>query len=85
MHAIEKIAKNKGATPAQVAIKWVLSVGDHVIPIPGATTADRVRENMAAGLLEFTKDELHELNRFAETAEVKGERYGGGQIKLLWG
>jgi len=85
LHFVEGIAKKKGCTPAQVAIKWVEMAGDHVIPIPGARTLSRVEENMNAAKVEFTKEELDQLNDLAEKTDVKGERYGGEQTKLLWG
>jgi len=84
LHVVEDIAKRKGATPAQVAIAWVLDVDEHVIPIPGATTIGRVMENMSAVDVKLTKEELDELNKFAEEADVKGARYGGEQTKLLF-
>jgi len=82
---IKEMAEKKGVTPAQVAIKWVLTVGGNVIPIPGATNIKRVKENMGASKVTFTEEELAEINKFVETAEVKGERYGGHQEALLWG
>lgn len=85
LHFVEGVAKKKGYTPAQIAIKWVEMAGDHVIPIPGATKLSRVEENMGAAKVEFTKEELDELNEHAEKADVKGERYGGAQTKILWG
>jgi len=84
LHFVEEIAKKKGCTPAQVAIKWVEMAGEHVIPIPGATTFSRVEENMGAVTVEFTKEELKELNDYAEKADVKGGRYAAEQSKLLW-
>ena len=84
LHILEKVAKSKNATPAQVAIQWVLAVGDHIIPIPGATTLSRVKENVGAGGVELSSDELKELNQFAENAEVRGERYPSEQLKHLW-
>lgn len=85
LHMVEKIAEKKGATPAQVAINWVLAADSHLIPIPGAVTVGRVKENMAASHIELTKDELAELNRFAEQAEARGGRYGKAQEKYLFG
>lgn len=81
---VEDFAKRKGATPAQIAIQWVLSVDNHIIPIPGATSVGRVEENMAAANVKLTKEELDELNQFAETAEVKGGRYDAEQQKYLF-
>jgi pyridoxine 4-dehydrogenase len=82
---LNEMAKRKGVMAAQIAIKWVLTEGDYIIPIPGATALSRVNENMSAAGVELTKEELEEINQYVEKAEVKGDRYGGAQVKLLWG
>ena len=85
LHIIDEIARKKSATPAQIAIKWVLTVDDHIIPIPGAVTVGRVKENMRAADVELTEDELAELNRFVEQTEPRGGRYRKEQEKYLFG
>lgn len=83
---VKEIGKKKNASPAQVAIKWILTQGDgNIIPIPGATTAKRVSENMAAAELELTEEELAAINKFVETTEVKGGRYAAAHEASLWG
>ena len=85
VHFLEDLAKRKGCSPGQLAIQWVVAEGDHIIPIPGASAAERVKENLGAANVILTKEELEEMNWFAEQAEVKGGRYGGPQEALLWG
>lgn len=85
LRKLEDMAQRKGVTTAQLAIKWILSVDDHMIPIPGATTVVRVEENMGATNVEFTKAELDELNNFVETTEAKRERYDAHQEQYLFG
>lgn len=85
LHKLEEIAEQKGVTTAQLAIKWVMTVDDNIIPIPGATTLGRVEENMGATDVKFTKAELDELNNFVETTEAKGGRYGAHQEQYLFG
>jgi pyridoxine 4-dehydrogenase len=75
-----KIAKQKGCTPAQLAINWVkqLSKKDgnpEIIPIPGATKEERVLEN--AKDITFSDDDLVEIDSILKRFEVKGDRYGG--------
>jgi pyridoxine 4-dehydrogenase len=82
---LNELAKRKGVTAAQIAIKWILTEGDHIIPIPGATALSRVNENTGAAGVELTKEELEEINQYVHKAEVKGTRYGGPQVALLWG
>src|SRR5215217_7524209 len=55
---IEKIAKRKGVTPAQLAIAWLLHQGDDVVPIPGSRSIAHLEENTAAADVELTRDEL---------------------------
>ena len=78
MHEVEKIAKNKGCTPAQLAIGWILAQsgknGNPVfLPIPGATTAERVTENMKPA--ELNDDDLTALDNILKTMPVLGTRY----------
>ncbi|KAH0499162.1 hypothetical protein TgHK011_006373 [Trichoderma gracile] len=75
---VEALAKEKGCTPAQLAIAWVHSQGKRpgrptIIPIPGATTAERVREN--SQLIELTEEEVKKIDTIVESFDVAGERY----------
>jgi len=85
VHFLNEMAKRKGVTAAQIAIKWVTLVDDHIIPIPGAVALDRVKENMGAADVDLTKEEVDEINQFTARTEVKGGRYAPQQEKLLWG
>ncbi|KAK3700465.1 hypothetical protein LTR37_015969 [Vermiconidia calcicola] len=85
---LEKIANHKGCTPGQVGIAWVKEQGKKdgmptIIPIPGASSAERVRENM--GEVELSENDMKEIDSLLEEFEVKGDRYGGHGAKLLWG
>ena len=82
---IREIGDRKNATPAQVALKWILTQGEGIIiPIPGATRRDRVLENTSAASLELSDQELAEINRFVEITEVKGGRYAPDHEAFLW-
>ncbi|PHH70786.1 hypothetical protein CDD80_5726 [Ophiocordyceps camponoti-rufipedis] len=75
---VQTLAKEKGCTPAQLAISWCQHQGGRpgrpvVIPIPGATTAARVKEN--SQLISLSKDELAKLDKIVADFEVKGDRY----------
>ena len=69
---VTAVAERHGATPAQVALAWVLAQGDHVIPIPGTKRRERLEENVAAGQLTLSPEDLAELD--AMPAPV-GSRY----------
>ncbi len=69
---VKTLAESKGATPAQVAIAWVLSRGDDVVPIPGTRRRTYLEQNAAASEIELTGQELAELDEIGEAA---GDRY----------
>ncbi|KAH0420432.1 aldo/keto reductase [Colletotrichum camelliae] len=80
---VEELAAKKGVTPAQLAIGWTLAISKKpgmpvVIPIPGATTAERVNENAKAASVEFTDAELAEIDATLAKFEVAGGRYPAG-------
>jgi len=85
VHAVKAIAEKKGVTPAQLAIAWVATLGPHVIPLPGSSTAKRTIENQAVNSITLSADELKEINGILDNFEVKGERYPEGHTSHLWG
>ena len=70
---IERIARPKGATPAQVALAWLLAQRPWIVPIPGTTKLHRLEENLGALTLELTAPDLAELD--AASKQVSGARY----------
>jgi len=78
VHAVEGIAQKKGVTPAQIALGWVLHQSGKeglptIIPIPGATTSARVKENMAPAKLD--ESDMKELAEILRKFPITGERY----------
>jgi aryl-alcohol dehydrogenase-like predicted oxidoreductase len=73
---VREIAENKGITPAQLAIAWVLAQGDDLVPIPGTKRRSYLEENAAAADVELTADDLERIN--AELPEAAGDRYDEG-------
>lgn len=59
---VRRIAAEVGATPAQVALAWTLAQGDHVVPIPGASRPETIRDSTQAGTLELTAEDLASLS-----------------------
>jgi aryl-alcohol dehydrogenase-like predicted oxidoreductase len=59
---VRAVAERHGATPAQVALAWVLAQGDHVVPIPGTKRLERLEENVAAADLRLSAEDLEELD-----------------------
>jgi aryl-alcohol dehydrogenase-like predicted oxidoreductase len=69
------IAKRKKATPAQIALAWLLAQKPWIAPIPGTTKLNRLDENLAAAAVELTPDDLRDIDIAASKIEVEGARY----------
>jgi len=78
---VEAIARKKSCTPAQLAIAWLLSRGQDIVPIPGSTRAERVEENAAAVAITLSPDELDALDSVG--AAVAGNRYPEGGMRTI--
>ena len=72
---LAKIAKEKNATPAQIALAWLLAQKPWIVPIPGTTKLERLTENNRADQIELTADNLHEIETAASKITPQGERY----------
>jgi aryl-alcohol dehydrogenase-like predicted oxidoreductase len=72
---LASVAAAKNATPAQVALAWLLAQKPWIVPIPGTRRLERLDENIAAVDLELTADDLREIERAAAQIEVQGARY----------
>jgi len=70
-----QVAQQKGATPAQVALAWLLAQKPWIVPIPGTTRSSRLDENLAAVSLALTPEDLAEIDRAAAKITVHGARY----------
>ncbi|WP_153111024.1 aldo/keto reductase [Propionivibrio limicola] len=69
-----KWAKRKEATPAQIALGWLLAQRPWIVPIPGTTSIQHLDEDIGALTVEFTPDELREFNASLAKIEIHGER-----------
>ncbi|HKH97935.1 MAG TPA: aldo/keto reductase [Candidatus Sulfotelmatobacter sp.] len=69
------IAKRKRATPAQIALAWLLAQKPWIVPIPGTTKLNRLEENIGAVAVKLTPDDLHDINSAASKITVEGARY----------
>jgi aryl-alcohol dehydrogenase-like predicted oxidoreductase len=77
---VEAIAAEVGATPAQVALAWLLAQGDDIAPIPGTKRVARVEENVAADGIELTPEQLDQLTRVSPAA---GDHHSAQQMKMI--
>jgi aryl-alcohol dehydrogenase-like predicted oxidoreductase len=80
---IGEFAAQKKATPAQIALAWVLAQKSWIAPIPGTTKLHRLEENLGAVDVELTADDFHEIENITSRVEVKGARYSEGAQKLV--
>ncbi|GAB4031798.1 aldo/keto reductase [Spirosoma gilvum] len=81
--AFGALAQQKGATPAQLALAWVLAQGDDMIPIPGTKKRNYLKENAAAVDITLSVDELTAIDELVARYPNTGERYGEGAMKLV--
>lgn len=75
VRVVHEIAKPKGCTPAQLALAWILSKGETIVPIPGTRRIEYLEENLGAAEIGLTTDEVHRLEGGVSAIEVRGQRY----------
>ncbi len=83
VEVVEAFAKQKNATPAQVALAWVLAQKPWLVPIPGTTKLHRLRENLGALALQLTPQDLRTLESAAANIRVQGARYPEHLQKMI--
>jgi aryl-alcohol dehydrogenase-like predicted oxidoreductase len=80
---LSKIAERKKATPAQIALAWILAQKPWMVPIPGTTKVHRLEENIGAAAIELTPDDLRQIDRATSKIPVQGARYPENLQKLV--
>jgi aryl-alcohol dehydrogenase-like predicted oxidoreductase len=79
---LEQLGDEKHATPAQVALAWLLAQKPWIVPIPGTTKLNRIEENIAAASIELTPDDLRSIDATASQIAVAGDRYPQAEADL---
>ncbi|MFI7708595.1 aldo/keto reductase [Nonomuraea sp. NPDC049480] len=69
------VAQHKGATPAQIALAWILAQQPWIVPIPGTRRLERLEENISAAHVELTTDDLEQIETTAAKIDIQGARY----------
>jgi aryl-alcohol dehydrogenase-like predicted oxidoreductase len=72
---IQAFAERKHATPARLALAWLLAQKPWIVPIPGTTKLSRLEENIGSTMVELTASDLQELDRATSEIPVEGDRY----------
>jgi aryl-alcohol dehydrogenase-like predicted oxidoreductase len=80
---LKTFSARKNATPAQIALAWLLAQKPWIVPIPGTTKRERLDENLAAQGIHLTVDDLREIDRAAAQIEVRGARYPEPLLKMV--
>jgi aryl-alcohol dehydrogenase-like predicted oxidoreductase len=80
---VAELAEGIGATPAQVALAWVLAKGDDLVPIPGTKSPERLAENAAAADLTLSAEQVAELDDAISRDAVRGARYDDSGMAML--
>jgi aryl-alcohol dehydrogenase-like predicted oxidoreductase len=78
-----RVAKRKSATPAQIALAWLLAQKPWIVPIPGTTKRNRLEENVAAATVELSEGDLCEIEDAASQITVQGARYSDAAQRMI--
>jgi aryl-alcohol dehydrogenase-like predicted oxidoreductase len=79
---LAKIGEQKGATPAQTALAWLLAQKPWIVPIPGSRKLERLDENIGAVAIELTPDDLREIQHAMSGMTIQGDRYSKAHQQL---
>jgi aryl-alcohol dehydrogenase-like predicted oxidoreductase len=79
---LKHIAEEKKATPAQIALAWLLAQKPWIVPIPGTTKLHRLEENLGAENVDLNQDDLEEIQQAADEIKIEGERYPAELLKI---
>jgi len=80
---LKRVAAEKRATPAQIALAWLLAQRPWIVPIPGTTKLSRLEENIGATEIGLTEDDLREIDQGASRIQAEGARYAPAQMAMV--
>jgi len=80
---LRRVGEAKGATPAQIALAWLVAQRSYLVPIPGTTKLHRLEENIAAADVELSDADLREIESAAAQIHIEGERYAPRQLAMV--
>ena len=80
---MEDIARRKNATKSQIALAWVVYQKPFIVPIFGTRKIERLRENIASVNVEFSKEELEDINKAISSIKIYGDRYPKEHLEIV--
>jgi aryl-alcohol dehydrogenase-like predicted oxidoreductase len=80
---VKRMAGEKNATPAQIALAWLLAQGPAIVPIPGTTKLHRLEENLGAVEVVLTVEDLRAIDEATMAITIQGARYGEGSQRMV--
>jgi aryl-alcohol dehydrogenase-like predicted oxidoreductase len=80
---LTQVAERKNATPAQIALAWILAQKPWIVPIPGTTKLKRLEENLSAASIELSAEELLDIRTAVDNIEIAGNRYSEATQKMI--
>jgi aryl-alcohol dehydrogenase-like predicted oxidoreductase len=83
VEVVTKFAKAKQATPAQIALGWLLAKKRWIVPIPGTTKLSRLEENLGGATVQLTTEDVRALEEASSAINIEGERYPATHSKLI--
>src|SRR5260221_14165933 len=83
VNLLGSIAKEKNATPAQIALAWLLAQKPWIVPIPGTTKLNRLEENLGGAAIELTQHDLHSIKEAASLITITGARYSEASERMV--
>lgn len=82
---VRTLAEQKGVAPSQIALAWVMSQGESIVPIPGTKKISRIEENIGSLRVSFTPEELTAINAKLNSITITGTRYPEAHMKIAGG
>jgi aryl-alcohol dehydrogenase-like predicted oxidoreductase len=79
---LKRVANNQGATPAQIALAWLLAQRPFIVPIPGTTKLHRLEENIGAADVQLTDNDLRQINDAASQIQAEGANFSSSHPRL---
>ena len=83
VEVVSRFAQQKNATPAQIALAWLLAKKPWIVPIPGTTKLSRLEENLGGANVDLTSDDVHALEAASSAISIEGERYPAAHARLI--